>query len=148
MKTNFREATIDDLAILEELEQTCFPDPWSSAMILSEILMPDSFYRLLSVDDKVVGYCCYSHVLDELHIMNIAVHPDHRGNGFGNLLVEKIISDGKDLGVSAITLEARESNAPARRLYEKYRFILAGIRPRYYMDGENAVIYWLYLEDM
>ena len=71
MTTSFRDATIDDLAILEELERICFPDPWNVAMILSEILMPDSFYKLLFEDEKVIGYCCYSHVLDEVHIMNI-----------------------------------------------------------------------------
>ena len=147
MTTSFRDATIDDLAILEELEQICFPDPWNVAMILSEILMPDSFYKLLFEDEKVIGYCCYSHVLDEVHIMNIAVRPDCRGKGFGNLLVEKIISEGKNLKANAITLEARESNLVARKLYEKYGFKLAGVRPRYYMDGENAVIYWLYLEE-
>jgi ribosomal-protein-alanine N-acetyltransferase len=84
-------------------------------------------------------------MLDEAHITNIAVHPEYRGAGLGNLIIEVLVSDAKDEAVSAMTLEVRVNNLPALNLYKKYGFVEVAVRKNYYQDtGEDAIIMWKY----
>lgn len=147
MSVFFRKAASDDLEILEIIERECFRDPWNAEMLSSELNMSHSSYQILTDGENVFGYLSYLHILDELHIMNIAVLPDYQRMGYGKLMVKKIIEDAKSKQIAAITLEVRESNYRAQKLYENFGFFCAGTRPHYYMDKENALIYWLNLEE-
>ena len=139
--TEFRPATVADLDDLVRIESACFDDPWNADMLESELYMPGSFYYLMLEDGEVAGYYAYMHVLDEVHILNVAVLPAFRGRGVGGRMMAEMLAH-LPAGTVAVTLEVRVGNAVARRLYEKYGFVAAGIRPGYYMDGEDAVIYW------
>ena len=66
-----------------------------------------------------------------------------RGRGVGNALMQDMMYAASLSGVTAVTLEVRESNSAARALYEKFGFKCAGVRKNFYPDKENAVIYWL-----
>lgn len=93
--------------------------------------------------DPIVGHGGIWLSLDEGHITTIAVHPDHRGRGVGELLVIGLIDQAYELGAQQLTLEVRTSNTTAQRLYNKYGFAEHGVRPRYYTDNnEDAVIMW------
>ena len=74
------------------------------------------------------------------HISTIAVHPDWRGNGLGELLLLTAIEQSAEMECSTVTLEVRPSNKTAQRLYQKYGFRFMGVHEGYYRDGENA---WL-----
>ena len=141
----FLKATIDDIDILEDIERQCFNDPWNAEMLFSELIMPHATFLLLFIDGNIGGYLSYLHILDELHIMNVAVLESYRHKGYGSIMLKRIIDDAKRLAARAITLEVRESNIAAIKLYESHGFTCSGIRPRYYMDKENALIYWLEL---
>ncbi len=138
-------ASHDDLPVLERIESECFRDPWSRDMLGSELSMSHSTYLILKDGAEAVGYLSYLHILDELHIMNVAVLPEYQGRGYGKILVSRIIEDALAKGAVAITLEVRQSNHRAQRLYEGFGFVCVGTRPHYYMDKENALIYWLEL---
>ena len=73
--------------------------------------------------------------------MNVAVDPDRRRRGIGTALIVALL---ERVGPEAqVTLEVRRSNGGAQRLYERFGFRSAGVRPRYYADnGEDAVIMW------
>ncbi len=89
----------------------------------------------------VVGYGGLSVVLDEGHIMSVAVEPRYRRQGVGELLLNGLIDLAFDLYVSVLTLEVRCSNVAAQALYQKYGFLVVGERPRYYTDNsEDALI--------
>ncbi|MDD4493995.1 MAG: ribosomal protein S18-alanine N-acetyltransferase [Eubacteriales bacterium] len=136
-------AHIDQIMILENL---CFTIPWSKRAFIEE-LTRNKFaeYHSAIVDGKVVGYVGMWKVIDEGHITNIAVHPGYRRNHIASALLEKIIESCQNSGLTAITLEVRESNIPARSLYEKYGFKVEGRRKRYYSDNdEDALIMWYY----
>jgi ribosomal-protein-alanine N-acetyltransferase len=93
--------------------------------------------------DLIVGHGGIWLSLDEGHITTIAVHPDHRGRGIGELLVIGLIDQAYELGAQQLTLEVRVSNTNAQRLYHKYGFAEHGIRHRYYTDNnEDAMIMW------
>ncbi len=93
--------------------------------------------------DKVLGFAGMWLIIDECHITNIAVHPNYRKLGIGNILMNKIITICKERNITGITLEVRESNTPAKNLYYKYGFKDSGIRKGYYADNnEDALLMW------
>ena len=141
MEIEFRQAVRGDLEELRRIEEACFCDPWTEDMLEEELRTPHSKYALMIVDGEVAGYYSYKHILDEAHILNVAVLPAYQGRGLGSRMMAHLLADLPE-DVAAVTLEVREGNAVARHLYEKCGFVAAGIRPKYYMDGENAVIYW------
>lgn len=91
----------------------------------------------------VVGYGGLWLSVDEAHITTIAVAPEYRGRGIGELLLNGLIDQALALNADMLTLEVRASNIVAQQLYLKYGFRPAGTRPRYYTDnGEDALIMW------
>ena len=107
-----------------------------------EIKNPLACYLILEEQDEVYAYGGMWMILDEAHITNIAVRPQNRGEGWGNFLLYAMLEQAKKSKMNAITLEVRESNNIARRLYEKYGFKECGRRKAYYENREDALIYW------
>lgn len=139
-----KEASVEDCKILEDIEKQCFSDPWSYGMLESEVGQSNTTYSLFYLDDQVIGYYSYLHIFNEAHIMNIAILPSFQGFGYGSAMMETLLEQSLLQGLDNLTLEVRRSNVKAIGLYEKYLFKCVGIRPHYYMDGEDALIYWLY----
>ena len=137
-----REASEADAALIAEIEALSFKTPWTYDMVLSEMKETYSHFYVAVSGDKVIGYYGFLHISDELHILNVAVHPEFRERGVGRLLMSDLTERAVALSARALTLEVRESNLAAIRLYERAGFVLAGTRPHYYMDKENALIYW------
>ena len=89
----------------------------------------------------IVGYGGLWLSVDEGHITTIAVGPEYRGRGIGELLLNGLIDQAMSLNADLLTLEVRVSNVVAQQLYLKYGFRPFGTRPRYYTDnGEDALI--------
>ncbi len=123
------------------LEQACFSMPWSEYAISSELSNPISLWLVALEGDKVVGYIGSQAVLDEADVMNVAVDPAYRRLGVASVLVNALIEALSRRQVRCLTLEVRASNEPAKALYEKLGFDLAGRRPNYYTaPKEDALI--------
>ena len=138
----------DNIDKVAELEKICFgADSWSDNLLREEIGKENKHYYVIMEEEEVLAYGGFAQILDEGHIMNIAVSPMRRRNGFATLILQKFLQSAKDLGINSLTLEVRESNLPARKLYEKNGFSLAGVRKGYYQDKENGCIYWMYLQE-
>ena len=124
-----------------ELEKLCFSDPWSEQSIASELDNVLALWYVALDDDRVVGYIGSQTVCGETDVMNIAVHPDYRRRGIGQILIEELVREVKNLGSISLTLEVRSSNAPAVSLYEKLGFSQVGLRKNYYRNPkEDAYI--------
>lgn len=92
---------------------------------------------------SVVGFAGLWLMVDEAHITTIAIHPDYRRRGLGELLLVSLIDIAYDIGAKWVTLEVRVSNYTAQNLYRKYGFHESGVRHRYYSDNqEDALIMW------
>ncbi len=133
-----------DLDAVMDIEHRCFSVPWTREALVLEI-DKNRFARYLAaeLDGEVIGYGGMWLIMDEAHITNIAVHPDHRGNRYGNSIVEALIATAQKEGILRMTLEVRRSNEVAQNLYKKYGFVFCGIRPGYYQDNqEDAIIMW------
>jgi ribosomal-protein-alanine N-acetyltransferase len=93
---------------------------------------------------KLCGFVCAKAVAGEWEIENVAVSAELLRRGIADELVRELIHRAKNDAASAVLLEVRESNLPARRLYEKHGFRKVGRRPLYYRDPpEDAILYAL-----
>jgi ribosomal-protein-alanine N-acetyltransferase len=133
---------IDDVLAIEEAS---FTNPWTREMYLAELGNTGVSFCFLARDSdgRAAGFCSFWKVLDELHINNLAVMPDIRREGVGSLLLSHVLREGARFGAVRATLEVRRSNEPARQLYERFGFSIAGVRHGYYSNPiEDALILW------
>lgn len=133
------------LADLERLKENLaidYDDFWSFQVFKNELLNPNSRYIVAKNDsDEILGFAGIWKVLDEVHITNIVVKKDVRSQGIGSILLNKLIDICKTYDeVTSITLEVKATNLPAIKLYEKYNFKKVGIRKKYYLHKEDALI--------
>ena len=130
-----------DLEQVLSIELRSFPHPWLRQHFIDELNSPYAF-PLSAFDGSglLVGYICPMLLLDEGHIMNVAVDPDLRGCGVGRMLVQQVLDDCRVGGASFVSLEVRESNLSAISLYRKMGFVETGKRKRYYENGEDALM--------
>ncbi len=135
-----------DLPAVAAIEQLCFAMPWTLAMFESE-LTTNKVARYLVAEEsgRVIGFAGVHIILDEGHITNIALLPEHRGKGLGKRLTLALMQYAANLGVDYLTLEVRCSNEKAIALYRALGFRKVSVRKRYYEDnGEDA---WLMVCD-
>ena len=137
---NIVEMTADHVIQIAQLERECFSDPWSQNSIASELENPLSYWLVAMAGNVVAGYVGSQTVLGESDMMNLAVRGEFRRQGVARDLVLALIDGLNQRGSHCLTLEVRDSNAPARKLYEKLGFVQVGIRPNYYQhpreDGQ------------
>jgi ribosomal-protein-alanine N-acetyltransferase len=135
----------EDLNGLLAVEQASFLNPWTREMYLAEMDNAGVSYLLVAKDaaGHVVGFCGFWRVLDELHINNLAVLPDYRRQGVASTILGRVFAEGRKVGAGRATLEVRRSNDIARRLYERFGFIVTGVRRGYYRQPEeDALVLW------
>jgi ribosomal-protein-alanine N-acetyltransferase len=97
------------------------------------------------VAGRVLGYCVFEVVADEMHVHNLAVHPRHRGRGLGRVLLRQALGLGAGRGAQSALLEVRQSNWPALHLYRSLGFHATSIRRDYYVHPvEDALVLQTY----
>lgn len=143
MKAEIHKLKESFLNEIDLIEQDSFKEPWSKEAYEKEILNPLATYRVITVNDEVVAYGGFWKIIDEADINNIAVKKEHRGKGFGKMLMNALIEEAKKQNIKAMTLEVRVTNKSAIALYKKLGFKESGIRKNYYSDKEDALIMWL-----
>jgi ribosomal-protein-alanine N-acetyltransferase len=138
--------TLDDIPDVMELERDAFQTPWTVQSFTDE-LNRDVSHVLLARDEPgtLIGFVCFWALMDEAHILNIAVRKGARRKGIGRTLALEALKAAYGLGARAATLEVREKNVAAVRLYSTLGFVKAGLRRGYYENpNDNAVIMWLH----
>lgn len=139
---NFRDANLNDIDELFELEQECFQNPFKKSDIENEIANnPVSKYVLLIEGERILGFVNFWITFDSATINQVCVTNSERKKGFGGLLLEKAIEIAKNEGCEFLTLEVRKSNIAAIKLYEKYGFLFVTTKAQYYENGEDALYY-------
>jgi [ribosomal protein S18]-alanine N-acetyltransferase len=134
-----------DIDGILQVEEASFTNPWTREMYEAELRNEGTAFFYLARDNtrRVVGFCSCWHVADELHINNLAVLPEFRNQQIGSTLLTHVLAHGQRLGATRALLEVRQSNQPARRLYERFGFSVSGIRREYYSQPvEDAVVLW------
>jgi ribosomal-protein-alanine N-acetyltransferase len=135
----------DDVDGILDVERASFSNPWTREMYLAELANEGTafFFVARDRDRRIVGFCSFWMVVDELHINNLAVEPGRRREGVGAALLQRVIEDGVQKGATRVTLEVRQSNEEALRLYERFGFRVEGVRRGYYSHPvEDALVLW------
>lgn len=136
-----------DVPSVVAIEKRSFPTPRSANIFLKELEQNSlARYDVLlrrgpDQQQLLLGYAGYWLVAGEMHIIVIAVDPDQRRHGYGEILLLNMLLSGIEIESRLITLEVRESNSVAQTLYLKYGFEIFSLRRKYYRDtGEDAIL--------
>ncbi|MCG6925454.1 MAG: ribosomal protein S18-alanine N-acetyltransferase [Acidobacteria bacterium] len=142
-------ATVEDSSALAALESECYSHPWTLGQFQAELSSgpPGAVLVLRSPVPSVAAwrgigaYCVYRLVVDEMHLLNIAVAPGWRRRGIARWLLGFAIGQAGRAGAVRALLEVREGNVEARALYAEMGFSRLGMRRAYYSEPvENAVV--------
>lgn len=140
--------TVADLSEVLAIETASFATPWSEALFYNEIFKANAVARVSKINRKVVGYICANIIIDEGHILTLAVHPEHRGLGIASRMIQEVLEVMRFDNCRSVFLEVRISNEEARKMYEKFGFGLLGTRKNYYISPvEDATVMVLRLHD-
>lgn len=144
-----------DVHAVVALDRLAFSDPWPESAYTQELYFnPLARYFTLELTrslphwrwpwkpraSNLLGFAGMRLEHGRGHISTLAIHPDWRGLGFGELLLITTLQQAIEMEASAIMLEVRPSNTAAQRLYAKYHFLPVDRRTRYYQDGEDALL--------
>ncbi len=132
-----------DLDAVMEIERVSFKSPWSRQVFAEEL--GRSWAHVDIVRDqrtrRLVAFCNYWLVADEVHLLNVATHPQERRSGHASRLLAHVLDYARRAACRLVTLEVRRSNEAAQRLYRRFAFKAVGLRPKYYVDDqEDAVV--------
>ncbi len=160
--------SLEDVPTVHAVEQIVFTLPWSANTFTHELRdnpsaeylvlrylpalngskekngLSRSIQRLFKApqsDRNLLGYGGFWMILEEAHICTLAIRPEWRGRGLGELLLASLIERALGRQAEVVTLEVRVTNTKAQNLYQKYGFREVGRRKGYYSDNnEDALI--------
>ncbi len=137
-----------DIEQVVEIEAVSFLNPWGALSFLTELSCENAHSFILRLkkgksdkDDPVVAYLCFRVIIDMMHILKIAVKPEHRRRGIAYAFLTECLESFSRREIKAAFLEVRESNTAGMGLYQKLGFHIIGKRPGYYTDTwEDAIL--------
>jgi ribosomal-protein-alanine N-acetyltransferase len=131
-----------DMGAVMALEKLCFAYQWTEAQF--RLGLERGAYHILGIKRAggLLAYVAFSVIKDEMEILNLAVHPEHRRQGLGEKLLAVTVEHCAALGVRRGYLDVKRSNTAAIDLYRKFGFNQTGVRAKYYPDdGEDALLF-------
>ncbi len=141
-----RQMDVNDISRIIEIEKKSFFAPWSKTMFEETIFSTISRGLVIEHDNIIVGYIVFYTVDVEAHIMNLAVNPAERKQGYARQMLDHALKFFREKNISECYLEVREHNRDAQRLYECFGFEVIGRRKKYYPEtGEDALVMQLFL---
>lgn len=133
-----------DLDEVVAVEQEIYPYPWSRANFSDSLSQGYHAWVLRGQDRELMGYFLVMGIVDEAHLLNVAVSRKWQGKGVGRLLVNQAVALSRGLGMESILLEVRPSNVRALEIYQRYGFVEIGRRKGYYPSvnstREDAIV--------
>ena len=156
-RVRFEPMSEDALDAVHAVETTAYAHPWNhrhfldslrsgypAVMLLGEPLPGDAGLPTVPGGEVLIGYLVAMPGVDEVHLLNITVAPVHQHQGWARLMLDALVTWSRGQGANTLWLEVRQSNAPARRLYERYGFRQVGVRRGYYpvssFEREDAIV--------
>jgi ribosomal-protein-alanine N-acetyltransferase len=142
----------EHLQQIMQIEEASFPIPWSEGTFLSELTSPRSYHFVAIKKNEqrtfVLSYIFFWFFMEEVHILNLATHPEFRKLGIASSLLLFVLDFAYRKGGVIYLLEVREGNQAAISLYQKMGFSAWGVRKKYYTDtGEDGILMGLTYAD-
>lgn len=147
MTIDIRELDEADLDTVAAIEVATNPQPWTRRMFAEELSLPPASRHWLvaesSATRQIAGFAGMMFTPDAAHLMLVAVDTLVARRGIATQLCLALFAETRQRDVAGVTLEVRESNAAAVALYQRLGMVVKGSRPRYYPDGEDALLFWI-----
>ncbi|MQA38943.1 ribosomal protein S18-alanine N-acetyltransferase [Rugamonas aquatica] len=143
-RLNYEPMRQTDLAEVVQLEQSVYPHPWSMANFVDSLSSNYEAWVLRDQEGGLLGYFLLMAIVDEAHLLNVAVSAERQGQGLGRFLLNQAVACARGLGMESVLLEVRPSNTRALEIYERYGFKHIGRRKGYYpaadQQREDAIV--------
>lgn len=135
---------VQDVDAVVALEQSVFPHPWTRKNFCDSLASGYDAWVLHDQDGTLAGYYLLMEVVDEAHLLDVAVARERQGAGLGRYLLDKVAARARGMGVLSVLLEVRPSNERALDVYRRYGYVEIGRRRAYYpaFEGkrEDAIV--------
>ena len=142
----FEPMLIKDLHEVYFIEQSVFSYHWNYRNFMSSVAQEDDGWVMRNETGKLIGYFILQEIVDEMHLLKIAVDENFHGQGYGRLLMDKAVEVAREAEMESVLLEVRSTSEPAVGLYRKTGFATIGVRKGYYVDPkEDALVMRLML---
>jgi len=132
---------LDDVAAVE---QVVYPYPWSRGNFADSLASGYHGWVLRDQAGWLMGYFMLMTIVDEAHLLNLAVSDELQGQGLGRFLLNQSVAFARGLGMESVLLEVRPSNTRALDIYQRYGFVEIGRRKGYYpapqQQREDAIV--------
>jgi len=134
------EADLEQVCLIEE---ETFSVPWSRSAFLEMISCDWALYMVAEENQQILGSCGVRNIAGDGEITNVVIKKEFRGQGIGKMMVQELLEQGLNMGITAYTLEVRAGNQTAIAMYEKLGFSTEGRRKNFYeKPREDALIMW------
>ncbi|QBQ39618.1 ribosomal-protein-alanine N-acetyltransferase [Pseudoduganella plicata] len=127
-----------DLEEVVAIEQSVYPHPWTRTNFADSLKHGYQAWVLRNAARELMGYFLVMAVVDEAHLLNVAVASAWQGQGLGRFLLNQSVACARGLGMASMLLEVRPSNERALRIYRRYGFAEIGRRKGYYPAANGA----------
>jgi len=147
----FAMLTASDLDTLVAVESSAYAFPWSRGNFIDSLNAGYLGRKRVDAAGRWLGYFIAMPGVQELHLLNLTVVPEHQGRGHARAMLDRLLDEARSLGAQRVWLEVRVSNERAQALYRRYGFREVGMRRGYYPAGalsrENAIVMSLSLAE-
>jgi ribosomal-protein-alanine N-acetyltransferase len=147
----FATLTPADLDTLVAIESSAYAFPWSRGNFIDSLNAGYLGRKRVDVSGRWLGYFIAMPGVQELHLLNLTVVPEHQRRGHARAMLDRLLEEASSLGAQRVWLEVRVSNERAQALYRRYGFREVGMRRGYYPAGalsrENAIVMSLSLSE-
>lgn len=150
--STLEQMQIGDLDAVLDLEQRAYSFPWTRGNFIDSLAAGYLARLLRDAQGQLLGYFLAMPGVSEMHLLNIAVAPEHQGQGHARRMLDALSALARQQGCEQIWLEVRRSNVRAREVYARYGYVETGIRRAYYPavagQREDAVLMSLELGEV
>ncbi len=137
----FHKMQSADIPVITDLEKRFFSTPWSVSALENVLENTAETFLVATKENDTVGYLGFMQGFESADILTVCIDPSYRGRGYGQALLRFSLDQMQKDGVEKVFLEVRQSNTPARSMYEKAGFAYLNKRINYYKDPiEDAFV--------
>lgn len=143
-RLNYEPMQESDIGEVLAVEESVYPYPWSRGNFIDSLTCGYQAWVLRDQQQRLLGYFLIMPIVDEAHLLNVAVADEWQGQGLGHFLLNQSVACARGLGLGSVLLEVRPSNTRALEIYQRYGFTQIGRRKGYYpaadQQREDAIV--------
>ena len=137
---SIKKCLVEHIDKVFEIDKNSSCYNWTKQMFIAELNNKSSNFKILTLEDRIIGYIIYQQILDEAEILNIVIDKNFQQQKFGKYLFEKTIDELIKNNIKTVYLEVGQNNKSAINLYLQYGFISYNKRINYYKNKETALL--------